>query len=187
MGVYEVYQLCAMSASLLVGNIYLDTLGLLFEILPCFFPSTSCIVILTVTNRHGLSGQTVSSSANDFLPVILSGHSSYSSAVDSFVFCEAILGFSNATLIRSMACPGGNTSLAIRARTVQSSPPENNTPTRASEASAIGGLGTFRTLSRSDSIKWSRSCSTERDWLVNGVVVVVAIGIAALKMPILDT
>lgn len=76
-------------------------------------------------------------------------------------------------------------SLEIRAKTVQSSPPENNTPTRASDVSAIGGLGTFRTLSWSDSIRWSRSCFTERDWLVKGVVGVV--GIEALKMPILDT
>lgn len=76
-------------------------------------------------------------------------------------------------------------SLAIRARTVQSRPPENSTATRASDGPAFGGTGTPRTLSWSDSVKYRCNCSTERDWLPNGVV--AAVGIAALNTPILDT
>jgi hypothetical protein len=78
-------------------------------------------------------------------------------------------------------------SLAILARTVQSRPPENKTATRASDISAMGGLGTLRTLSWRDAVRWCRSCSTEGDWLVKGAVVTVEAGTEALKMPILET
>lgn len=134
----------------------------------------------TAINRQVLPGQTCRSSLKAFLPVSLSGQISndeimtarsqgevisFSCTLTSafgrcFDFATAFAaritrGFSNPTLMRSICWSVGMRSCVIRARTVQSSPPENRIAIRTlCDLSMPGGTGTSRTLSLSDSRKW---------------------------------
>lgn len=142
-------------------------------------------------NLQTLPGHAFCSSWNDLLPVFLSGQASYgdiSSALSGSVIqplsCSRVLasevfldrffdfgvdlaacttrGFSKATFKRSMCWSDGRRLCAIRANTVQSSPPENKMAIRTfCESFNAGGIGTLRILDFRDSLRCVSSSLTD--------------------------